>query len=330
MSNPPSFWTGRKVLVTGAAGFVGSWLVEELLAEGAKVLAADLLLRGQPKNLATVMDRIIFKHADLCDYATCRHLAEDVDAVFHLAAKVAGIAYNSTHPATMLNANLTLSGNMLEASRRESVERYLCVSSPMVYPNDAPVPTPEDVGLAGEPEQAHFGYGWAKRLSEVQACAYYAEYGMKIGIVRPYNIYGPRDDFSVETGHVIPSLVVKAMAANGSLKVLGSGKQIRSFIHVRDVARGMMEVLEHLPTARPVNLATQEEISIGDLAHKIVELMGRNVKIEFDASAPAGVLRRCADTTRLTEEVGYTPQITLEQGLAETVRWYQEQKGIQD
>ena len=317
-----TFWKDKVILVTGAAGFVGSNLVEELLAANAKVRAVDFLIRGRTANLATVMDRIEFSRADLSEIRICESLCDGADVVFHLAARVAGIAYNSTHPATMLNDNIALSSNMIEAARRETVPRFLCVSSPLVYPKNAPVPTPEDVGLSGEPEEAHYGYAWAKRLAEIQAKAYFLQYGLKVSIVRPYNIYGPRDDFSIETGHVIPALIVKAAESKDVMKVLGDGSQIRSFIHVRDVARAMMAAVERYTVAKPVNLATREEISIGALARRIISLVGNNLRIEFDASAPAGVPRRVADTTRLEQEVGYIPEVTLEEGLGETVDWY--------
>ena len=312
-----SFWKGKRVLVTGGEGFIGSHLVELLLAAGAKVRVADRSpkrwLEGAP----------VERHkTSLASVADCRQAAEGQEAVFHLAGRVAGVSYNQAHPGTMLRENVLLNTNMLEGARLAGVERFLVVSSACVYRRDAPVPTPETEGFVDDPEPTNFGYGWAKRVAEVQARAYALEFGMKIGVARPYNAYGPRDHFDSESSHVIASLVRRVNAGEDPLVVWGGGEQSRSFLYVRDFADGLMRVLESHPTPDPINLGADEEVKIKELVSLICELSGRSPKLVYDASKPTGQPRRSCDGTKALKVLGWRPRTTLREGLRETIEWY--------
>ena len=250
-----------------------------------------------------------------------RQVAADQEVVMHLGAKLTGIGYNVAHSGDMFYQNSVVNLQMLEAARLEGVERYLCVSSACVYRRTAPVPTPEDEGFLDDPEPTNFGYGWSKRLAEVQARAYAMEYPMQIGIVRPYNAYGPRDDFDWDTSHVIPATIRKVLE-HDKVVVWGDGSQLRTFVHVRDVAHGMMLAIERHPQPDPINLSSDELVSVKDLVLLIRRLSGRDVPVEFDTSKPSGQAVRMADLSKARHLIGYEPQVSLEEGLAETIDWY--------
>jgi nucleoside-diphosphate-sugar epimerase len=186
-----SYWSGKKVLVTGGAGFIGSHLVEQLVEEGARVRVADNLERGRAENLSAVKNDIEFLKLDLRDLDNCRKACEGMEVVFNLAAKVTGIEYNRNHHADMFENNMLLQQNPLHAAAEKGVARFIQVSTACIYPHDAIVPTPESEGTRGEPEPTNAGYGWAKRMGERLAEYYARETGMEIGIVRPFNAYGP-------------------------------------------------------------------------------------------------------------------------------------------
>lgn len=315
-----SFWKGKRVLVTGGAGFIGSHLVEHLLEKGARVRIADL---GRPKhNLDAVASRIEVVKTDLLQPGAAAEAAAGQDAVFHLAARVAGVGYNQTHPGTMFRDNVLLNTSMLEAARQAGVERFLVVSSACVYRREAPVPTPETEGFIGDPEPTNFGYGWAKRVAEVQARAYAQEFGMKIAVARPYNAYGPRDHFESENSHVIASLIRRVHAGEDPLAVWGDGEQSRSFLYVKDFAEGLAALLEKHPAPDPVNLGADEEVKVKDLVRLILELSGRSPKVVYDLSKPSGQPRRSCDGSKAKALLGWKPRVTLREGLAETIRWY--------
>ncbi len=236
----------------------------------------------------------------------------------HLGAKLTGIGYNVVHSGDMFYQNAVVNLQMLEAARLENVERYLCVSSACVYRRTAPVPTHEDEGFIDDPEPTNFGYGWSKRLAEVQARAYAMEYPLQIGIVRPYNAYGPRDDFDWDTSHVIPATIRKVLE-HDKVVVWGDGSQLRTFVHARDLAHGMMLAIERHPQPDPINLSSDELVSIKDLVLTIRRLSGRDVPVEFDASKPSGQAVRMADLSKARQLIGYEPQVSLEEGLAETI-----------
>ena len=321
-----SFWKDKKVLVAGGAGFVGSFVTEQLIQQEAKVTVVDNLSNGSPKNLGSVADDVRIVRHDLRNLEQCEQAVEGQDIVINMAARVAGVEFNSTHPATMFWDNVLLDLNLLEAARRARVDRFEVVSSACVYRRDCLVPTREEEGFIDHPEPSNFGYGWSKRVAEVQAMAYAQEHGMKVGIVRPYNAYGPRDHFNPEISHVIPALISRVFSGEDPMVVWGDGQQSRAFLYVEDFARGVLEATERYPVADPVNLGTREEIKIKDLVDMILKISGRNPKLIFDVSKPSGQLRRNCDTSKAERLVGFKARIPLARGLEKTIRWFEKIK----
>jgi GDP-L-fucose synthase len=323
------FWKGRCVLVAGGAGFIGSFVVEELVRRGAVVTVADNFSSGNRENLEAVADRIRLLEVDLTDLVSCEQAVEGQEVVLNLAARVAGVAFNNEHPATMFWDNVRLNLHLLEAARRKGVKRFEVVSSACVYRRDCPVPTPETEGFVDHPEPSNFGYGWAKRMAEVQAMVYAKEYGMKIGIVRPYNAYGPRDHFDPERSHVIPSLIHRIFLGEDPLVVWGDGSQTRAFLYAEDFARGVIEAVERYPVADPINLGTSEEVRIKDLVELILQMTGRHPTVRFDPSRPSGQPRRNCDTQKAKRLIGFEAKVPLSEGLQRTIRWYQDRFSLQ-
>ncbi len=320
MSN---FWKNKKVLVTGGAGFIGSHIVEKLVEKQAKVTVLDNLQNGNLVNLKSVSEKIDFIEGDCGDIQTSQKACKGADVVMNLAARVGGIEYNRTHQATMMRDNLLIGTVMLEAARIAKVERFLVVSSACIYPRDCKVPTPEGEGFLDEPEPTNGGYGWAKRMAEKLGMYYAEEFGMKVGIVRPFNCYGPRDHFDPKVSHVIPALIRRVLSGEDPVYVWGSGLQTRAFLYVEDLASGMILAIEKYPMPDPVNLGTDEEISIKDLVKKIIKICNVSTEIQFDLTKPDGSPRRNSDNIKAKEKIGYTAKIELDEGLKRTIEWYQ-------
>ncbi|UCH33375.1 MAG: NAD-dependent epimerase/dehydratase family protein [Armatimonadota bacterium] len=319
-----SFWEGRRTLVTGGAGFIGSHLVEMLVEDGARVRVVDNLERGRLSNLEAVLGDIEFVEGDLRDRDVCLRTTQAMECVINMAAKVTGIEYNRYHHGDMYASNVLINTNTLDAARLNDVVRYCVVSTACIYPHDAIIPTPESEGDRGTPEPTNEGYGWAKRMAEKQGQYYAAEYGMEIAIVRPFNAYGPRDYYDRATSHVIPALIAKVIDGDDPVVVWGSGDQSRVFVHAEDFARGIKLVTEKYPAADPVNVGHDQETTIKELLSKIIELTGKQPRVLYDTSLPEGYRRRAADTTKLRQVTGgFVPQISLEQGLVEMIEWYQ-------
>jgi len=316
----------KHVLVTGGAGFIGSHLVELLKNEGANVTVADNLENGKLTNLHRL--RINFIRADLRNLKNCIAVTKGQDIVMNLAAKVGGIHYNKKHQAEMFYHNLMINSSMLEAARINDIEKFLVVSSACVYPRYCKVPTPETEGFKGEPEPTNKGYGWAKRIAEKQAEFYSKEYGMKIGIVRPYNCIGPRDHFNPEKSHVVPALIKRIYDGENPIVVWGDGEQTRSFIYVKDLVRGMLLAIQKYPKPDPLNLGSKEEIKIIDLIKLIIELSGKNVNILFDKYKPRGQPRRKCDVRKAEKKIGFVATTTLKDALRETINWYEKVRGL--
>jgi GDP-L-fucose synthase len=314
------FWENKNVLVAGGAGFIGSYLTELLLAAKARVTVADNLSRGSERNLAAVATQIHFMKVDLKNMESCEQACTGQDVVMNLAAPAFGVEYSMAHHGEMLTETTLIGFTLLEAARRKGVRRYLVVSSSCVYPDDAGIPTKEEEGWKGEPETINAGYGWAKRMVELQARYYAKEYSMQIAIARPFNAYGPRERLEGDKAHVMPALIGKALSGDDPIVVWGSGEQTRSFVHGRDFALGLMLIAEHYAVADPVNLGHDRETSIRELAERVVVLTGSKSKLMFDKTKPEGATRKSADVSKLRAVThGFVPQITLDHGLQEII-----------
>lgn len=317
-----NFWKNKNVLVTGGAGFIGSHVVEKLVLLGAHVTVLDNFQNGSKKNLSSVSKQITIIRGDCSNEKTAEKVCVGKDVVMNLAARVGGIEYNRTHQATMMRDNLPLETVMLEAARKAKVERFLVVSSACVYPRTASVPTPEIEGFLDEPEPTNGGYGWAKRMAEKLGMYYSEEFGMKVGIVRPYNCYGPRDHFDPDVSHVIAALIKRVLDNENPIVVWGSGTQTRAFLYVDDLAEGMIQAIEKYPSPDPINLGTDDEISIKQLIEKIISITGVTSKVKFDKSKPDGSPRRNSNNKKAREKIEFKPKVSLDDGLKSTIEWY--------
>ncbi|MBI1745041.1 MAG: NAD-dependent epimerase/dehydratase family protein [Acidobacteria bacterium] len=319
-------WVSRKVLVTGGCGFIGSYLVEELVKEGAAVTVVDNLSTGVLSNLAAVIGDVRFIEADLVHFDKCMDACRGMDVVMNLVGKTNGVGYSSSHHGEMLFENTITQLNMLEAARRRDVKRFLVVSSSCVYPDDAPVPTPELPVMAGLPEQANEGYGWAKRIGELQAQFYHRETDMTIAICRPFNPYGGRYAWRGElNSHVVPTLIKKIMDGQNPLVVWGSGKQRRNFLHARDTAKLMMLLTDRYAGADPVNIGYEEDVSVAELVSLMCQQAGHHPEVIFDTSKPEGRFQKCVDATLLRKVTdNYEPKISMSDGIRDMMAWYQQ------
>jgi GDP-L-fucose synthase len=319
-----AWWRGRKVVVTGGTGFIGSHVVERLAPFCAQVLVPTR--PGSPQLPASVRGDVAVMHGDLADEDFARRSCAGTDTLLMLAATVGGIAWNQTHPATLFRDNLRPFLTTLEAARAAGVSRVLAVSSVTVYPREAPVPTPEEAGFQGLPEPSSDGYGWAKRMQEFAVQAYAREFGLSVAVVRPNNAYGPRDDFRPETARVVPSLLRKALdPETPTVEVWGSGQQSRSFMYVTDTADGLLRACERAPDGEAINLGGEQEVTIAELAALAVEVAGTGKPLVFRTDRPEGQLRRHGDVTRQARLLDFHPRVGLREGLTATLAWYRSQ-----
>lgn len=317
-----NFWFNKKVLVTGGAGFIGSHVTEKLVESGAKVTILDHIREEKLKNIKLVQNKVKLINGEIDNIETAKSACLRQNIVINMAAHLGGIEYNRKHHGSLLRDNLLIACNMLEGARFAKVERFLQVSSACVYPRDAIIPTSESEGFRDEPEPTNGGYGWAKRMGELLGKYYVEEYGMKVGIVRPYNCYGPRDHFDSKTSHVIPALIRRIFEGENPLVVWGSGNQIRAFLYVEDLAKGILLAAEKYCIPDPINLGTDEETSIKELVNIILEIANLQRKILFDTTKPDGSPRRKSDNSKAKEKIGFSSKVKIRQGLERTINWY--------
>ena len=314
-----NYWHRKKVLITGGAGLIGSFMAEELVKLGSIVTVVDNLKRGNLKNLDAVIDNVEFIQRDLTDFTSCRRLCKGMDVVLHLASDAYGLSYSYKHHSEILTNNILLNTNVLNACHCNNIPRILAVSSSCVYPDDSKTPTEEYTCFTGEPESANIGYGWSKRLLEIQARQLHADYGTEVGIVRPANVYGPRDPIVGKGTHVIPSLIYKTLHETGPIVVWGSGNQTRNFVFVKDAVKAMLLVTEKYPTSSPVNIGSKNSTSMKELIGMITRLSGVQRDITFDETKPEGARHKSVTINLLKEVTGFEPQTQLEEGLKETI-----------
>lgn len=320
-STKHSFYKGKKILVTGGTGLIGRPLVEMLIEAGAKVrvVSLDAPSRAHPEAE--------FLRLDLTDINNCQDACRGIDYVFHLAGIKGSPKMTKERPASFFVPTILFNTNMMEAARRSGIKHYLYTSTIGVYA-PAEVFYEDDVWKSFPSENDKFA-GWAKRMGELQSEAYKIEYGWdKISIVRPANVYGPYDNFDPENAMVIPSLIARSLGGENPLVVWGDGTPIRDFIHARDVARGMMLVMEK-GISIPVNLGSGTGVTIREIAETIAKFVpGGPIKIVWDKSKPMGDKKRLMDITRAKKLLGFKPIISLERGIKETIDWYLKNKSL--
>jgi GDP-L-fucose synthase len=310
-----SFWEDKKVLVTGGAGFLGSFVVEKLIERGVS-----------KENIRIPRSREL----DLRKWENCVKAVEGMDVVIHLAARVGGIGFNRKYPATLFYDNAIMGIQLMEAARLAGVEKYVAIGTVCAYPKFTPVPFKEEDLWNGYPEETNAPYGIAKKIQLVQAQAYRQQYGFNAIFLLPVNLYGPRDNFHLEHSHVIPALIRKMVDARiegrDEIVVWGTGKPSREFLYVEDAAEGILLATEKYNKPDPVNLGSGMEITIRDLVNLIAELTGYEGKITWDTSKPDGQPRRCLDVSRAEREFGFKAKTDFREGLKRTIQWYEENR----
>jgi len=308
------YWRDKHVVVTGGAGFLGSFVVQGLRDRGATSVFV-------PRS----------EQYDLRHLEAIRQLLEDArpDVVIHLAARVGGIGANQAHPADFFYDNLMMGVPLLHECWRSGVEKFVAIGTVCAYPKFTPVPFREEDLWNGYPEETNAPYGLAKRMLLVQSRAYRQQYGYNSIFLLPLNMYGPRDSFDLERSHVIPALIRKCVEAQttGSdhIVVWGTGTATRGFLYVEDAAEGVLLATERYNSSEPVNLGSAMEISIRDLVHLIAKLSGFGGKIVWDTSKPDGQPRRSLDTSRAEARFGFEAAVPFEEGLRRTIEWYRQE-----
>jgi GDP-L-fucose synthase len=303
----------RRVAVTGGAGFVGRYVVDRLRASG-------------------VDDVFVPRRADY-DLVTAdgvRRLYDDArpDLVIHLAAEVGGIGANRSNPGRFFYGNLMMGAQMIEEARLRGTAKFVGIGTVCSYPKFAPVPFKEEDLWNGYPEDTNAPYGLAKKMMLVQGRAYSEQYGSNVISLLPTNLYGPGDNFDLESSHVIPALIRKCVEAvetgSDSIVCWGSGTATREFLHVRDCADAIVKAAAEYDSPEPVNIGSGSETSIRELTELIARLTGFEGAIHWDASRPDGQPRRRLDTGRALAAFGWEATIPLEQGMPETVAYYRD------
>jgi len=306
-----SFWSTKRVVVTGGAGFLGSFVVEKLRERDCKEICV-------PRS----------KDDDLVDIEAVKRLYKRAcpDVVIHLAAQVGGIGANRANPGKFFYDNLMMGAQLMEVGRQERLEKLVTLGTICAYPKFARIPFKEEDLWNGYPEETNAPYGLAKKMLLVQSQAYRQQYGFNSVFLLPVHLYGPRDNFDYGTSHVIPALIRKCVEAKqrreDHIVVWGTGMPTREFLYVEDAAEGILLAAERYNKSEPVNLGAGFEISIKELVDLVAKLTGFSGNIVWDTSKPDGQPRRMLDTRKAKEEFGFKARTSFEEGLRKTIEWY--------
>jgi|SRR5579883_182458 len=311
------FWEHRRVVVTGGHGFLGGFVVARLRELGAREVFA-------PRSA----------DYDLREKVQVERLYRDTrpDIFFHLAAVVGGIGANRANPARFFYDNALMGLHVIEAGRIAGLEKFICAGTVCSYPKFAPIPFREEDFWNGYPEETNAPYGLAKKMLLVQLQSYRSQYGLNGIFLTPVNLYGPRDNFDLETSHVIPALIRKCLdardAATPEIVAWGSGSATREFLYVEDAAEAFVVAAERYSEPDPVNLGSGQEITVRDLLEQIRAYTGFSGSIRWDQSKPDGQPRRCLDTSRAFAKFGWRARTGLPEGLRKTIQWFQEHRAV--
>jgi GDP-L-fucose synthase len=317
-----NFWHGKRVVVTGGAGFLGSFVISKLKERGA----TDIYIPTIEEYDLTDRDYI----NRLYDLTLSDGLDPSRMVLVHLAAHVGGIGANREHPAEFFYDNLMMGVELMHQAWKRGAGKFVAIGTVCAYPKYTPVPFKEDDLWLGYPEETNAPYGLAKKMLLVQAQAYRQQYGFNAIYLLPVNLYGPRDNFNPASSHVIPALVRKAVEAQErgekEMVVWGDGSPTREFLFVEDAADGIVTAAEKYNGAEPVNLGSGREISIKDLAEMICRMVGFQGRLVWDTSKPNGQPRRGLDVSRAQEYFGWSAQVPFEEGMRRTIEWFKQNR----
>lgn len=310
------FWKNKTVIVTGGAGFLGSFVVEKLKKRNCKKI---IIPRSTEYDLSKENDVIkLYKNNS------------DSNLVIHLAAVVGGIGANRDHPGIFYYKNLMMGAMLMEQARLNNIDKFVAIGTICAYPKFTPVPFKEEDLWIGYPEETNAPYGLAKKMMLVQSQAYRDEFNFNSIFLLPVNLYGPKDNFDPKSSHVIPALIKKCIDAinnnESEINVWGTGKASREFLYVEDCAEGILLATENYNKSNPINLGTNHEITIKELVEKIVKLTGFEGTIKWDSSKPDGQPRRCLNTEKAEKEFGFIAKTEFYTGLMRTIKWYKKNK----
>lgn len=342
-SNFQSFWSDKRVIVTGGAGFLGSFVVEKLIARGAgdilvpRIENYDLTDRDHIRRL---LDEAMMpsderpSHLNVPGFQPSKIEPSAFQSsniiIVHLAAHVGGIGANREHPAEFFYDNLMMGVELMHQAWKRGVGKFVAIGTVCAYPKFTPVPFKEDDIWNGYPEETNAPYGLAKKMLLVQAQAYRQQYGFNAIYLLPVNLYGPRDNFDLNSSHVIPALIRKCLEAKerGDKEIVawGDGSPTREFLYVEDAAEGILTAAEKYNGPEPVNLGSGYEISIKDLTEMIIRLTGFEGRLVWDTSKPNGQPRRGLDVSRAYKYFGWKAQMPFEEGLRRTIEWYKQNR----
>jgi len=311
-----SFWEDKRVIVTGGAGFLGSYVVEKLKKRGCRNIFIPLI-----------------EDYDLTKEENIVRLYQNYsgDIVIHLAAVVGGIGANRENPGKFFYNNLVMGAMLMEHARQYKIDKFVAIGTICAYPKFTPVPFKEEDLWNGYPEETNAPYGLAKKMMLVQSQAYRVQYGFNSIFLLPLNLYGPGDNFDPKSSHVIPALIRKFIEAKdrGKEEVVcwGTGKPTRGFLYVEDAAEGILLATEKYNKSEPVNLGSDLEISIKDLAELIAKFVGFKGNIRWDTDEPDGQPRRKLDISRAEQEFGFKAKMDFEEGMRRAIEWYKKNSG---
>ncbi len=320
------FWRGVKVLVTGGSGFIGSHVVEMLAERGAQV---TITTSSKPSpfrfaNHPGVRDGITRFAVDLTCLEDCMNVCRDQEVILNIAHVDGNTAFKQSRSAFIFRQNMLITMNMLEAACKNHADRFLVMSSAEVYSPEAATPTPESEGFKGLPDPITGGYAWSKRMSEFAANLFANEYGLKVAVARPSNVYGSRDYLDSNRARIIPTFIRKLFEGEKTLVIWGTGDQVRAFLHVEDLAHALLDLTEKYPHCDPVNLGGNREVTIEGLAELIGQVSGKRVEIVCEPDKPGGPPKRVCDITKAGRLLGFAPTVPLEIGLERTVNFFRE------
>lgn len=302
----------KKILVTGGTGFFGTQVVKRLQMVGA---LSENITVSRSADL------------DLRQWENCQQAVAGQNIVIHLAAKVGGIGFNQKHPGELFYDNIIMGTQLMEAARQAGVEKFIGIGTICAYPKFTLPPFKEEDIWNGYPEETNAPYGLAKKMLLVQAQAYRKQYGFNVITLFPTNLYGPGDNFDLDSSHVIPALIRKVSEAQrsgqDSLELWGTGTATRDFLYVEDAAEGVILATEKYDKSEPVNLGSGTEISIKDLIELICQLMNFRAELKWDTSKPDGQPRRLLDISRAKQEFDFQAKTDFETGLRKTITWYE-------